>query len=374
MAVFKTPQLPDDLDPGTLTDGMAPLYDVATQRWVPGVPDSGTSGTAGVPIFGSQAEAVAWEAENPGRVALWFDSGTEPEPGDVEVTATGPTWTDDTVNGGGTWTTPTETGITYSPASGTATPGQSVTVTATAKPGYVLQGTSSWQHTFPTATVATAVEFMGFHDVAAVSNNGTIAGAVATAPAERTVVALILARTINGTPTAVTIAGVTATLSASGALGSAGGDSDAAYPNTFLARAVVPAASSGDIVITMSGATYGFVAGVWEAPAGATVGSAADYKAAGTTTSLTIPSTSNGQEVIALAGGRSSLPSGTTAAWTGLTEIDEYVPSSAVAQHIVTAAQGLAPGASTPLGATFSAASDASNKYGLIAVAITPGA
>lgn len=76
----------------------------------------------------------------------------EPDPvPDVEVTAGGPTWVDDEDNGGGTWTTPTEEGIDYSPASGAADPGEEVTVTATAQEGYDLVGTSSWSHTFPAA-------------------------------------------------------------------------------------------------------------------------------------------------------------------------------------------------------------------------------
>src|SRR5690606_31756861 len=37
-------------------------------------PQSGTSGT--VPIFPSQAEALAFEAANPGQVALWFAAPT----------------------------------------------------------------------------------------------------------------------------------------------------------------------------------------------------------------------------------------------------------------------------------------------------------
>ena len=82
-----------------------------------------------------------------------FSTATDPTP----VTPTGPTWTDDTVNGGGTWTTPTQTGVTYSPASGTATPGQSVTVTATAQSGYTLSGTTSWSHTFPNAPSSVTV-------------------------------------------------------------------------------------------------------------------------------------------------------------------------------------------------------------------------
>src|SRR5690606_28466636 len=95
-----------------------------------------------VPIFGSQAEAQAWEDQNPGRSALWFDAGY------ITVTPAGPTWTDD-VLGGGTWTTPDEEGVTYSPASGTADPGQTVTVTATPDPGYVLIPPTTWTHTFP---------------------------------------------------------------------------------------------------------------------------------------------------------------------------------------------------------------------------------
>lgn len=98
-----------------------------------------------VPIFGSQVEAQAWEAAHPGLTALWFDAGY------TEVTATGPTWTDDDINGGGTWTTPTQEGVVYSPASGTAQPGQTVTVNATAEPGHVLVGTKTWTHTFPVA-------------------------------------------------------------------------------------------------------------------------------------------------------------------------------------------------------------------------------
>lgn len=132
-------------DSVTATDGQVSVYDDATGTWVPQDPTGGGGGGGGVPIFGSQAEAQAWEAANPGKVALWFDALANLTP----VTPTGPTWTDDAVNGGGTWTTPAQTGVTYSPASGTATPGQTVTVTATAQTGYVLQGTTTWTHTFP---------------------------------------------------------------------------------------------------------------------------------------------------------------------------------------------------------------------------------
>ena len=67
------------------------------------------------------------------------------------LTATGPTWVDNTSAGGGTWTTPTQAGIAYSPASGTAAPDQTVTVSASATDAtkYRLDGTSSWTHKFP---------------------------------------------------------------------------------------------------------------------------------------------------------------------------------------------------------------------------------
>lgn len=107
-----------------------------------------------VPTFGSQAEALQYEADNPGRVALWFDAGY------TEVTPTGPTWTDSGL-GGGTWTTPTEPGVTYTPASGTAAAGQVVTVVATAKPGYALVGTKSWTHTFRQPAAAYFANFAG---------------------------------------------------------------------------------------------------------------------------------------------------------------------------------------------------------------------
>lgn len=118
--------------------------------------------TASAPITvnGQSLAAGAWVVFGwSGSAWVQMSTGTLIPPGGnlTSVTPTGPTWTDDTINGGGTWTTPTQTGVTYSPASGTANPGQSVTVTATAQPGYTLSGTTSWTRAFPSAPGAVTV-------------------------------------------------------------------------------------------------------------------------------------------------------------------------------------------------------------------------
>lgn len=95
--------------------------------------------------------------ERPANMAagdVWLsENGSITPPGNppTSVTATPPTWTDNTAAGGGSWTTPAITGVTYSPASGSASSGQSVTVTATAQSGYALTGITSWTHVFPAA-------------------------------------------------------------------------------------------------------------------------------------------------------------------------------------------------------------------------------
>ena len=68
---------------------------------------------------------------------------------DIEITPEPPTFTDNVEEGGGEWTTPYLEGVTYSPQSGLADPGQTVTVTATALEGYTLVGETSWSHVFP---------------------------------------------------------------------------------------------------------------------------------------------------------------------------------------------------------------------------------
>ena len=65
-----------------------------------------------------------------------------------------PVFVDNTTSGGGTWTTPTQAGVVYTPASGTATAGQMVTVTAASSDPtkYRIEGVYSWSHTFPVGT------------------------------------------------------------------------------------------------------------------------------------------------------------------------------------------------------------------------------
>lgn len=219
---------------------LAALDVTALEGRVTALEDGGTGG--GVAIFATQAEAAAYEADNPGSIALWVDdgtitataptftdesgtssdtytipaktgvvykvagavkaAGTYPASGTVTVTAqaeagytlsgtalwshtfstaagpvsvtpTGPTWTDNGATGGGTWTTPTQAGVTYSPTSGTATPGQVVSVTATATSGYVLTGTTSWSHTFPSAPAAILEDTFDRADTASGGTLGT---------------------------------------------------------------------------------------------------------------------------------------------------------------------------------------------------------
>ena len=88
----------------------------------------------------------------------------------IRVTPTPPTFHD-----GEPWITlPTVEGVTYS-VSGTPGYNASVTVTATAQPGYELVGTASWSHTFssaypvsgswPTRTLSTAFRTESSHTI-----------------------------------------------------------------------------------------------------------------------------------------------------------------------------------------------------------------
>ena len=72
---------------------------------------------------------------------------TEQPPGDIEVTATAPTFQDPTCELGAAVKLPTVTGVTYTIV-GTVAPGETVKVEATADEGYKLVGTHTWKHTF----------------------------------------------------------------------------------------------------------------------------------------------------------------------------------------------------------------------------------
>lgn len=97
----------------------------------------------------------------------------DPEPEPTEVEAPAPSWTDNS-DGGGIWTTPVVEGIEYNPASGTAKPGQIVTVTATALDGYVLLGATGWTHRFPVAPGPVEYSFAIRADTAPVNDRKQI--------------------------------------------------------------------------------------------------------------------------------------------------------------------------------------------------------
>lgn len=162
--VPETPEIPDPGDPDP--EEPIPLIDVTasgpiftdnveegggtwttpTEEGVIYTPKNGTA-NPGVTIT---VNAVADDGYNLIGNNSWTYTFLEiPEPGDIFVTASPPTFTDDTVSGGGTWNSPSIIGVIYTPASGTAYPGQVVVINATAEQGYVLGGTKSWTHTFP---------------------------------------------------------------------------------------------------------------------------------------------------------------------------------------------------------------------------------
>ena len=107
-----------------------------------------TAGEAAMFRFhGGAWQVMVLAADGMPRDNIWRAAGQQPEL--TPVTPAIPLWAPDAVNGGGTWETPAQAGVRWSPASGTASPGQEVTVTAYAEPGYRLVGTSSFTYVFP---------------------------------------------------------------------------------------------------------------------------------------------------------------------------------------------------------------------------------
>ena len=115
-----------------------------------GDPGEGGGGIAGaVPIFATLAEAQAWEAENPGKVALTLEGQEPVAPVDWEATA--PSFNVAT----GEVTIPDDEGATYlmdaaPTAAGTYSVDvpSTVTVTAVAREGYALIGQTEWVQAF----------------------------------------------------------------------------------------------------------------------------------------------------------------------------------------------------------------------------------
>ena len=103
----------------------------------------------GVPIFETLAEAEAWEAANPGKIALTLEGQEPVEP--IVWEAAAPSF--DVMSG--TVTIPTDAGATYT-VNGAATEAgthpvtvpSTVTVAAVAKGGYTLAGVMEWVQEF----------------------------------------------------------------------------------------------------------------------------------------------------------------------------------------------------------------------------------
>ena len=92
----------------------------------------------------------AWHVMVHGQDTVWR-STAKPDTR-IAVTPAAPTFTNDTTNGGGTWTTTSQAGVRFTPASGTATPGQKVTITATLSDPdtyrFAAGAQTSWVYTF----------------------------------------------------------------------------------------------------------------------------------------------------------------------------------------------------------------------------------
>lgn len=234
----------------------------------------------------------------------------------VSVTASAPTWTDNAASGGGTWTTATTTGVTYSPASGTASPGQAVTVTATAQPGYTISGTSSWTHTFPAApTPAGPASATYVGQVASATAGSTFsftAVPIGAADAARTVVLAVHTSAVAGRAvSSCTIGGVAATsqlvLSAAESIN--------------FVSAKVPAGTTADVALTFSGSVNVVDVHVIRAVnIGAKVTSTS---LTGTSKTATLTAVPAGALALAAAYKASGV---TDFTWAGLTELSDATP------------------------------------------------
>lgn len=114
--------------------------------------------------FGGTTRTVDGEALAAGEYAIFVWTGTVWERIDAAadpylITAPAPTFTDEFGTANDRYTIPSQEGVTYkvngtTATAGTKTPtaGQTVTITAEGVAPYSLKGTTSWSHTFSTAT------------------------------------------------------------------------------------------------------------------------------------------------------------------------------------------------------------------------------
>lgn len=253
----------------------------------------------------------------------WTATGSIPDPELITVTATAPNWTDDAINGGGTWTTPTIAGVTYSPASGTATLGQTVTVIAIAQTGYQLNGTSSWTHTFPAASTPPPTHTLAVNHTA---DGATQAGTdsltwpgmdIGTPSATRRVVVILSAYRSSGTnltdvnsSIAMTIGGIPATRDVIGF--SAGGSSRM----VTMFSAVATTGTTADIAFTYTGVVSNSNISVYAIDGGTSAfvdGERAYNNNTNNGVSLTVPTTAGSASIFAAY----SVAADQTFTWTG---------------------------------------------------------
>lgn len=232
----------------------------------------------------------------------------------IQVTPTGPTWVNDTENGGGTWSTPTQTGVTYSPSGTgqTAAGGQTITWTATPAAGYEFPSSalSSWSHTFPASAPTLVVLDNKQQTNAAGAATYTHTG-VNLGPAHATRLILIACLHRGANVSAVSIGGVNAEILT-------GPPSVSPGPRGQLVAAVVPSGTTGDVVITYSAATVLSTIEVFEMVGTGTIPYATKVSS-GTNNTLQLPATPAGGVVVGLFW--RDIGTGNPAAWVGLTPV-----------------------------------------------------
>lgn len=279
----------------------------------------------------------------------------------VQVTPTGPTWTDDATNGGGAWTTPAQTGLTYSPA-GTnqaASAGSTVTWTVTAQSGYAIAEGSpeSWSHTFPTATAESfTLAYVAGSDVPNISGSNTIytipTVQLGAAASSRRIIVATVGRKASPSAAAssVTVAGIAATKVAE-VLDSG--------TTTSIWSANVPTGTTGSVVSVWPEAMVRCHMHVYRVT-GSASGIVDSKQATGSAAATLNLTTATGGGIIATS---VSTTGSATATWTGGVAQDSKIGPTMP----VSAASGLTSATSTPVGVTWT-----SNGQAHLAVSLAP--